>query len=194
MQSPVLERLVGGAVLLGLLLILALVIGPRDRVRMPDERGSSGPVVYVALQPAEPGIAAAPQEGRPQAGSRDSAQWLPPGSVPHAPQPARAAGRSEGQGTPQSPEAQETPVAAAGLRWAVQLGSFADRGNAVRLSDWCREQGYGVKIVAGAQESSTLFRVRVGPFASRGDARSAMAQLALQGRNSFVTQWDEQAP
>ena len=85
-------------------------------------------------------------------------------------------------------------MAAAGLRWAVQLGSFADRGNAVRLSDWCREQGYGVKIVAGAQESSTLFRVRVGPFASRGDARSAMAQLALQGRNSFVTQWDEQAP
>jgi len=34
----------------------------------------------------------------------------------------------------------------------------------------------------------------VGPFATRGEARSAVAQLALRGRNSFVTDWDEGAP
>ncbi len=57
MQSPVLERLVGGGVLVGLLVILALVIGPRDSGRMPDEEDSRNPAAHIALQPAQPGIA-----------------------------------------------------------------------------------------------------------------------------------------
>ena len=92
------------------------------------------------------------------------------------------------------PEAPETSAAAAGPRWGVQVGSFAERDNAARLSDWCREQGYDVKIVTATQESGTLYRVRVGPFATRDGARSAVAELALRGRNSFVTDWEDRAP
>ena len=199
MQSPVLERLVGGAVLVALLLLLALAIGPRDGVRMPDEEGSRSPVAQVAPQPAEPANDAVPDESRPEPGPRTVAQWVPPGSVPHAPQPARAfvtPPETSGRGTPSpSPrEAAETPAAAAGPQWAVQVGSFSSRANADALSEWCREQGYGAKVVTGQDSGRTLHRVRVGPYASREDARSAVAELALLGRSGFVSDWENASP
>lgn len=199
MQSPVLERLVGGAVLVALLLLLALVIGPREGVRIPDEEGSESPVAHVAPQTAQPDIAAAPDETRPEPGPRTVAQWVPPGSVPHAPQPARASvtpPETSERATPSpSPgEAAETPAAAAGPQWAVQVGSFSSRANADALSEWCRDQGYGVRVVTGRDGGRTLHRVRVGPYASRADARSAVAELALLGRDGFVSDWENASP
>ncbi|MDE0129787.1 MAG: SPOR domain-containing protein [Gammaproteobacteria bacterium] len=209
MQSPVLERLVGGAVLVALLLLLALAIGPREGVRMPDEEGSQSPVAQVAPQPAEPANDAVPDESRREPGPRTIAQWVPPGSVPHAPQPARAfvsrGGRDalppkspetseRGTPSPSPREAAETPAAQAGPQWAVQLGSFSSRANADALSEWCREQGYGVKVVTGQDGGRTLHRVRVGPYASREDADTAIAELALLGRRGFVSDWGNASP
>ena len=209
MQSPVLERLVGGAVLVGLLLLLALAIGPREGVRMPDEEGSERPVAQVAPQPAESATDAVPDESRSEPGPRTVAQWVSPGSVPHAPQPARASVPSGGRDAlpPRSPETSErgapspsprevaeTPAAAAGSRWAVQVGSFSSRANADQLSEWCREQGYGVQVVTGQDGGRTLHRVRVGPYASRDDAGTAVAELALLGRKGFVADWENASP
>ncbi len=189
MQSPVLERLVGGVVLLGLLVILALVIGPRAGGRMPDEEDSQSPATHFALQPAQPGLADGSEESRRQSGPRAEVQRAPPGSAPRAPQPAK----SFATPSPDLRSAAE-PVGLAAGQWGVQLGSFAKRGNAASLSDWCREQGYNVKIAAATEQGGTLYRVRVGPFATRGDAQSAKAELALQGRPSFITGWEAQAP
>ncbi|MDE0489651.1 MAG: SPOR domain-containing protein [Gammaproteobacteria bacterium] len=209
MQSPVLERLVGGAVLAGLLLLLALAIGPREGVRMPDEEGSERPVAQVAPQSAQPANDAVPDESRREPGPRTVAQWVAPGSVPHAPQPARASVPSGGRDalpprspetsepatpSPSSSEAAETPAAAAGPQWAVQLGSFSSRANADALSEWCREQGYGVKVMTGQDGGGTLHRVRVGPYASRDAADSAVAELALLGRRGFISDWENVAP
>ncbi len=198
MQSPVLERLVGGAVLAGLLLLLALAIDPRDRAGLPDVEGSESPVAHVAFQPAEPGIAAVPNPGRAAPGEAAAEGWIDQDSLPAdatrgtAPPAGNELG-AEAQ-APGAGAAMAGPAAPAAPQWGVQVGSFAERGNAAQLSDWCREQGYGVKIVAATQESGALYRVWVGPFATRGEARSAVAQLALRGRNSFVTDWDEGAP
>ena len=193
MQSPVLERLVGGAVLVALLLLLALVIGPRDGDRLPDQEGSDSPVAQVAPQPAEP------DEGRREPGPRTIAQWVAPGSVPHAPQPARAFTKPPETGerdrtSPSPREAAETPAAQTGPQWAVQVGSFSSRANAERLSDWCREQGYGVRVVTAQDGGRTLHRVRVGPYASSEDARSAIAELAILGRSGFVSDWEQASP
>ena len=78
----------------------------------------------------------------------------------------------------------------------MQLGSFAERGNAERLSAWCREQGLGVKIVATTGEGGTRYRVRVGPYESRESARAAVAELSRQpeGRGAWVTGWNGEAP
>ena len=190
----------GGAVLVGLLLLLALAIGPREGVRMPDEEGSERPVADVAPQPAEPDIAAS-DETRLEPGPRTVAQWVPPGSVPHAPQPARAfvappETSEQAAPLPSPSEASETPVAGAAgaLQWAVQLGSFSSRANADALSEWCREQGYGVQVVTGQDGDQTLHKVRVGPYAARGDADSAVAELALLGRDGFVSDWENASP
>jgi len=86
------------------------------------------------------------------------------------------------------------PAGPAAGQWGVQLGSFAKRGNAAALSDWCREQGYNVRIAAATEQGNALYRVRVGPFTNRDDAQSAKAQLALQGRPSFITGWEAPAP
>ncbi|WP_421991430.1 SPOR domain-containing protein [Qipengyuania sp.] len=57
-------------------------------------------------------------------------------------------------------------------RFAIQLGAFAIRGNADRLA---REvQGY-------VETSGSLALVRVGPFATRGQAEQALAKLRERG-------------
>ena len=166
---------------------------------MTDERGSASPAAQAALQPAEPGIAARPVAGRRQAGAATVAQWLAPGSVPHAPQPTRqSAARSEtrasGPGQGQAALAAEAPSPASNAdvaAWGVQVGSFAERDNAMRLSGWCREHGYEARIAPTTGQSVRLYRVRVGPFATRERARSAVAELALLGHSGFVTDWAE---
>ena len=219
MQSPVLERLVGGAVLLGLLVMLALVIGPRNGPRAPDPDGLERPGAQDAFVPAESGIAAAPEEDREPPAGQAIPQWVPPGSVPHAPQPARAyaappgarssrprggqdalppSGTEERGAPPVSPGGGQdaAPAGSGGGEWAVQLGSFAERGNAERLSDWCRERGLGVKIVSTNGDGGTRYRVRVGPYESRESARAAAAQLSRQpqGRGAFATRWNGGQP
>ena len=89
------------------------------------------------------------------------------------------------------PVASPNPAVTHSGPWAVQVGSFSARANAERLSDWCREQGFGAQVLALPEGEQALYRVRVGPYESRGDARSAMAELALLGRSGFVSDWPE---
>ena len=192
MQSPVLERLVGGAVLVALLLLLALLIGPREGTRTPDEGGAEVPSAADAPQLSDSAAAAIPAEG---AAGEDAFSPIPSGSsgaVPPSVSPEPVAGNAAQPDAAPSPSAAAAPAPAGS--WAVQVGSFASRANADRLSEWCREQGYGARVLAGQDGGRTLYRVRVGPYASRGDARSAVAELALLGRSGFVSDWENAPP
>lgn len=219
MQSPVLERLVGGAVLLGLLLLLALVVGPREGARMPDEGRSGIPEAEAAPELSENGATAFPDQpgadgelvSLPEWGGLSavpeneteqvaSATQSPPRSLPSrsAVSEAPSASTELRAGSPANDAAGASPTMVAPStpsgRWAVQVGGFSSRANADRLSEWCREQGFGVRVVAGKDGDRTLYRVRVGPYASREDARSAVAELALLGRQGFVSDWDNSTP
>ena len=200
MQSPVLERLVGGAVLVALLLLLALLIGPREGTRTPDEGGAEVPSAGDAPQLSESVATAFPAEA---GAGDDTVSSIPSGSsgaVPPSVSPAPLAdnmGRADAAPSPSAAVAPSPPPAAVpapAARWAVQVGSFSSRANADRLSQWCREQGYGVMVLAGRDGGRTLYRVRVGPYASRDDARSAVAELALLGRSGFVSDWEDASP
>ena len=184
MQSPVLERLVGGAVLVGLLLILALVIGPREGVRMPDEGGSKVPEAQTTPQPAGNGVSTFPDEPGGDAEEIAVPEWTPPIVAVYEPEVTASPGGTR----------DATGASAPSGRWAVQIGNFSRRANADGLADWCREQGYGVKVSPHTSGDKTQYRVRVGPYASRGDAASARAELALRNRNGFVADWDESSP
>ncbi len=195
MQSPVLERLVGGAVLVALLLLLALVIGPREGVRMPDEGGAEVPRAQDAPGFLEGEASAFPADEGSDGERVAAPEWDGQRPEPDAEPPAPTAGGPEQAGAqaPPDPSAAAVSAAPAG-RWAVQVGSFSARDNADRLSDWCREQGYGVRVLALPDNGRTLYRVRVGPYASRNEARSAVAELALLGRSGFVSDWPESSP
>ena len=187
MQSPVLERLVGGAVLVGLLLLLALAIGPRDGLRMPDEGDSTVPMAEDAPEPAASGPTALRGEPADNIEQVAAPEWT-------APSPARKIEREASEVVDQAPSTSSQDSVAASSpagRWAVQVGNFTVRANADGLSEWCREQGYGVKVLPHKQGNQTEYRVRVGPYASRADAASARAELALRNRNGFIAGWED---
>jgi DedD protein len=70
--------------------------------------------------------------------------------------------------------------------WAVQLGSFADRGNAERLAAQLREEGYAAFLSKGNSAAGSLHRVRIGPQKDRKSAESVAAQLKKSGHTGKV--------
>ncbi|HEY7863012.1 MAG TPA: septal ring lytic transglycosylase RlpA family protein [Thermoanaerobaculia bacterium] len=73
------------------------------------------------------------------------------------------------------------PVSESGL-WAVQVGSFADRHNAERHAEKVRAAGLG----AWLEPYRGLSRVKVGPFDSRSEAQTALAELEASGFEGIV--------
>ena len=190
MQSPVLERLVGGAVLVGLLLLLALAIGPRDGLHMPDKGDLTVSVAEDAPEPGANGVASFPAE---PGNSNKQVEALV--STPPSPAPANErAALASSEPAPSNSSPDSVVASAPAGRWAVQVGNFTVRANADRLSEWCREQGYGVRVLRHTRGNQTEYRVRVGPYASRADAASARAELALRNRTGFIAGWEDRSP
>jgi rare lipoprotein A len=77
-----------------------------------------------------------------------------------------------------APEPQVSPT---GL-WAVQVGSFADRGRAERQAERVRSNGRQAYL----EPYQGLSRVKVGPFDSRRIAQDTLAQLEAQGFEGIV--------
>ncbi len=61
--------------------------------------------------------------------------------------------------------------------FAVQVGSFASRNNAVRLLGQLDDQGFEAFIHEDQSGSRTIWRVRVGPVGSREDAVRKLADI-----------------
>lgn len=75
-----------------------------------------------------------------------------------------------------STEAASDPVAGAG--WAVQLGAFATIDEANRLRDKARAASFPAFVDKVTREGKPLWRVRIGPQASRGSAEAALARIS----------------
>jgi DedD protein len=69
--------------------------------------------------------------------------------------------------------------------WMVQLGSFGEQANAERLVQRVSTYGYSARVMDHVAGGRTLHRVRIGGYASRNEAESAIASLAAHG---FVAQ------
>jgi DedD protein len=77
------------------------------------------------------------------------------------------------------------PEAAAGQWWA-QLGSFASRDNAERLTKELRDAGYSVNLARVQAGGKDLYRVRAGPAPSREAVAALQARLAAAGHKSSL--------
>lgn len=139
--------------------------------------------------PAAPRVAESP-------GSAPSAANTP---EPIAERPAMAAAAERRPApTPATPVAQPQPRAAAPSAaaqaarapsaagaWQVQLGSFSEEENALRLVQ--RVSTFGSKAAVSNVRSNgrTMYRVRVGPHATREEASAVASALSAHG---FVAQ------
>jgi DedD protein len=104
---------------------------------------------------------------------------------------ARSAGSSPSTRTsvaaePSRPAASEAKVTKG---WAVQLGVFASRDNAERLAKQVKGKGYTVSVNETSGNGKRLYRVRVGPEATRAAAVELGAKLRAAGHTGAVVAW-----
>lgn len=119
-----------------------------------------------------------------------------PEAEPPAEPPAAAVQVGQAAGTagtppaaaaaPPVPAPRPAPTAAVADGWFLQVGAFRSRENADRQVQQLVAKGYAASVASGA--AGGLYRVRVGPFATRDEAQRTAARLSSQeGIKSSVT-------
>jgi DedD protein len=68
----------------------------------------------------------------------------------------------------------------------VQLGSFEDETNARRLAQRAATFGYKAEVSSSKNGARTLYRVRVGPQATKAAADAAASGLRAHGMEARV--------
>lgn len=163
MDRKLQERLVGSAVLIS----LAVIFLP-ELLRPPDEFSTAG---VDASMPPVPVYGRLPPPAEPLAIILDSMPGVPGETRSPSetfPPTADDVGRRE----------LEVPKDLRG--WVVQVGTFAEQANALKLRDELRNQGYAgyVEEVQGADRP--LYRVRVGPELEKSRAQSSLTRIREQ--------------
>ncbi len=73
-------------------------------------------------------------------------------------------------------------------RWFVQLGTFADKKNAIALQNKVKNQGFPVKVKAISTEKGAMYRVIVGPELDRKRAEKLKVKIdRLNSINSILS-------
>lgn len=83
----------------------------------------------------------------------------------------------------QAPVASKNKVASVApttLAWAVQVGSFQQKSNALTLRDKLRKQKYKAFVEALHSNATLIYRVRLGPYVSRIGAEKVRDKLLVQ--------------
>lgn len=96
----------------------------------------------------------------------------PPARVPEVPKPAET--------PPKASEADKTGS------YSVQLAAFIDDKGANSLAGKLKKSGYPAYTEPYETSRGTLWRVRVGPYASRDAAEGVRAKLKAEGQNGII--------
>jgi DedD protein len=150
-------------------------LSPKGVVEAPVQDESAHPAPQTEPAPKTPEVAApevAEQPAAPAppvAAPKPAAEQKPPPVAAGKPAPLAAATRTE-----------------TGGQWWAQLGSFASRDNAERLTRELRAAGYSVNLARVASAGKELYRVRAGPEPTRDAAARLQARLAAAGHKSSL--------
>ncbi len=225
MDPALKQRLIGAAVLVALAVIfLPMLLGrpgptPDRGVDVPmaipvaPDRNLQTREIPLALPepatPAEPDPSAvvtvdtevAPRIDalQPAAGADSPDPVAPVAPVERAPQPVStpAPPRSPSQTAAAATASGTAPAAQPGGRHAVNLGSYSQRANADALAARLKQAGLPVLTETISLDGKPATRVRVGPYATRGDAeaaRIAVRRLQADLPAAVVQLSDEQSP
>jgi len=190
MDRRVKERLLGASILAALIVLVVpeLLSGPapapeasRPPVSSPEPVRTVTVDVTTSKAPAPAADTggAGQSSGPPGAASTDLAPAPSTGRTPATPEPLETA-----SAPPKSVAVSDKPSMA--HVWAVQLGSFASRDNADKLSRQLKTEGFSVFVLSGGSGPSLRYRVRIGPMTDRDAAALAVAKLKSLGHAASV--------
>jgi cell division protein FtsN len=134
--------------------------------RLGEERPTPGALPSPTPTPGavrvEPAVELAPTPSPPPATPTPVPTRTPSRAAVRTPTPARAARGLEGS-------------------FLVQVQAFSDRAAAERVAESLRAKGYEPRVSPARRDGKTLYRVRVGTFASETEARAAIERLKAEG-------------
>jgi DedD protein len=203
MDRQLLERMVGAAVLILALVVIAPAIldgpgngdeavpvaPPPDQVVRtvtirPDQRAEQPPVAMQS-PPASPAPKplATPKPVAPKVAAAPAAKPAPKAEPEPEPKPKPAPKPVVKPAPKPAPKPAATPKLSG---WAVQLGSFANQANAKRLAGEVAAKGYSTYLLPLKRDGQTLYRVRVGPEPTRKAADELAAKLKQAGYKGQV--------
>lgn len=157
------------------------VVPPSVVTETPADAGRE--VVAAASAPA-PVASAAPAEAKPAPKPPVEPK---PEPKPTAPKPeVKPADSGRAQALLEGKEAKPKPVAAAEGRFVVQVGAFAEVTAAREARQKVEKLGLKTYTQVVETSSGKRIRVRVGPFASRGEADKAADKIKSAGLPSAV--------
>ncbi len=186
------QRLVGAIVLISLAVIIVPLLLPGEGSLQKAPPGSRLPPApeyrFAPLKSPPPAPmpipAPRPLEAPPAEPSAGGETALPVPDLPvdtatpteaeaEPPVPSRAAGQAQAKSKDKAKTDTATPAG-----WVVQVASFSRRDNALALRDRLRQHGHPcfVEAVKDAK-GQTVYRVRVGPLLSRGEAETLQRRL-----------------
>ena len=209
MEQKAKQRLIGAVVLVALAVIFIpmMLKGPVDRgtVNVPIEIPPRPNMPVSGQTPAEGDRmaqqtptpvygenATAPADNTPS--TQDSATETDETPGPTKPEPAAAPAQqpvSSAKPTESAPTRKSEPVATKTppelAEWAVQVGSFRNKPNALGLRDQLRKKGYDAYVDEVKLDGKPLYRLRVGPVAKRPKAEELAHKLKSEEKmNALV--------
>ncbi|SCZ63740.1 SPOR domain-containing protein [Thiohalomonas denitrificans] len=174
MNPRIKQRLVGAVVLVALAVIFVPMLLDGDDSSMPAFGSNIPPksgyqFESLDIPPRQP-ISMEPKAAVVE--KEDAAPILTGPVAEVEPEPPLAAEEGEAKTEPE-PEPEPGEVKA----WAVQVGSFSNSENALRLRDRLRGEDFDAFVEQVKSSGEAIYRVRVGPEASRERAESLMERV-----------------
>lgn len=208
------QRVIGALVLVSLAVIFVPMLFDEPhtersskRIELPEEPAfpavdtqppeTDKPAAATGYHIEEPGNTAAAAQPADTSGQTPAGQAPAPGGEP--PKPDQTTAGNAASAPTESPQPTDSTgdseaEFSGSLKgaWLVQLGSFGNADNAVRLRDSVREKGYDSHIQKVVRGDTTLTRVFSGPFAEKSEAERAKKRLDAEfGVNGLVTSGDQ---
>lgn len=128
----------------------------------------------VAQTPKAPVDAASETQAAPKAKASQSTASAKPAPSQPSHDAARALAILQGK-------AQQAPVAAKVVRWAVQVGSYSESASVERVRAALKQAGFESFTQSIQTDKGALTRVRIGPFNKEEDAASVIRKLREVG-------------
>lgn len=151
---------------------------------VPERVAVTPPATQPAEETSPPAATSVPETNvRPaaQPEPRPTAASTPPAVAAVPPKPAPAPTK------PALASAPSAPTSAVQKGWAVQVGSFSSRATAERLAKELNAASQSSAFVMPVKSGgNTLYRVRIGPFASRAAADEGLRKIRGKYSNAAV--------